>query len=226
MTCVLIREDGERRGRLQSREEGHVKMEQRVESFCWEQGCHKKMEEARRILPEGLCWGRGVCCQHPNFRLLPSRSLRKNISLALSHRHVLVNFDINPRKLIHFQSLILIENNRYVISLMHDFHPFLDSSAQLPPYCLKLRYPEGEKLWRFCCFRFQFLGPFWPFSPILSPIVQLLPHRLASPFSWFLNFGMEIHILSNPPHPQIHLSLLIYIQCSEIWSLFVCNSAI
>ena len=33
------------------KKEGHVKMEQRVESFSWEQGRHKKMEEAKKDSP-------------------------------------------------------------------------------------------------------------------------------------------------------------------------------
>ena len=121
MTCVLIREDRERGRKIaelrrRPREDG-------AESGVLLLGARTPQEDGGG--PEGFSLrdfaGAGVCCQHPNFRLLPSRSLRKNISLALSHRHVFGNFDINPRKLIHFQSLILIENSRYVISLMHDF---------------------------------------------------------------------------------------------------------
>ena len=85
MTCVLIREDGERGRKIA--EQRRRPREDGAESGVLLLGARTPQEDGGG--QEGFSLrdfaGAGVCCQHPNFRLLPSRSLRKNISLALSH---------------------------------------------------------------------------------------------------------------------------------------------
>ena len=142
--CALVREDRERGRKIAEQirrpcedgaESGVLLLRARMP------GATGRWKKPRRILPERLCKDspretlQGEECAAntliPDF--FPPRSLRKYISLALSHQHIFGNFDTSPRKLIHFQSLILTDSSRYVISLMHDLSSFLRSlSSALP----------------------------------------------------------------------------------------------